>query len=103
MKMLAHEMSYVYVVNHLSCRVYYGRIMICDYVDLSFYQDVRGGRVNILGGHSISHSKPKSVLFRTVSKIELFHCAVPKLLIRNRYYILFLILTCLILLDIACC
>jgi hypothetical protein len=26
------------------------------------------------------------VLFRTVSEIELFHCTVPKLLIRNRYY-----------------
>jgi hypothetical protein len=31
------------------------------------------------------------VLFRTVSEIELFHCTVPKLLIRKRYYVLFLI------------
>jgi hypothetical protein len=30
------------------------------------------------------------VLFRTVSQIELFHCTVPKLLIRKRYYVLFL-------------
>jgi hypothetical protein len=30
------------------------------------------------------------VLFRTVSKIELFHCTVPKLLIRERFYILLL-------------
>jgi hypothetical protein len=36
------------------------------------------GKVNILGGHSIGHSKQESVyvrvLFRTVSEIELFHC-----------------------------
>jgi hypothetical protein len=31
------------------------------------------------------------VLFRTVSEIELFHCTVPKLLIRNRYHVLFLL------------
>jgi hypothetical protein len=30
-------------------------------------------------------------LFRTVSVIELFHCTAPKLLIRNRYYGLFLL------------
>jgi hypothetical protein len=30
------------------------------------------------------------VLFRTFSEIELFHCTVPKLLIK-RYYVLFLI------------
>jgi hypothetical protein len=29
------------------------------------------------------------VLFRTVSDIELFHCTVPKLLIRKRYYVLY--------------
>jgi hypothetical protein len=31
-------------------------------------------------------------LFRTVSEMELFHFTVPKLLIRRRYYVLFLIL-----------
>jgi hypothetical protein len=31
------------------------------------------------------------VLFRTVSEIELFHCTVSMLLIRKRYYLLFLI------------
>jgi hypothetical protein len=31
------------------------------------------------------------VLFRTVSEIETFHCTVPKMLIRKRYYVLFLI------------
>jgi hypothetical protein len=31
------------------------------------------------------------VLFRTVSKIETFHCTVKKLLIRKLYYVLFLI------------
>jgi hypothetical protein len=40
-------------------------------------------------------SKKESVcicaLFQTVSDIELFHCTVPKLLIRKRYYVLFLI------------
>jgi hypothetical protein len=41
-------------------------------------EDVRGGKVNILGGHSISHSKQKCicacVLFRKVFEIELVHC-----------------------------
>jgi hypothetical protein len=41
-------------------------------------ESVPGGRVNILGGHSIGRSKQESiyvhVLFRTVSEIELFHC-----------------------------
>jgi hypothetical protein len=55
-----------------------------------------GGKVSILGGHSIGHSKQKKcictcVLFQTVSEIELFHCTLPKLLIRKRYYVLFLI------------
>jgi hypothetical protein len=40
-----------------------------------------GGKVNILGGHSISHSKQRIlcvlyVLFRKLSEIELFHCTV---------------------------
>jgi hypothetical protein len=52
---------------------------------------VPGGKVNILGGHSIGHSKQKivyaRVLFRTVSEIELFHCTVAKLLIRKIYRI----------------
>jgi hypothetical protein len=46
----------------------------------------------------MGHSKQKKknckytcVLCRTVSEIELFHCTVPKLFIRMRYYILFLI------------
>jgi hypothetical protein len=59
-------------------------------------QCIPGGKVNIQGGHSIGHSKQKKcictcVLFRKVSEIELFHCTVPKLLIRKRYYVLFLI------------
>jgi hypothetical protein len=49
-----------------------------------------------MGDHSICHSKQimyicTRVLFRTVYEIELFHCTVPKLLIRNRYNALFLI------------
>jgi hypothetical protein len=31
------------------------------------------------------------VLFRTASEIEIFHCIVPDLFIRKRYYVLFLI------------
>jgi hypothetical protein len=46
-------------------------------------------------GHSIGHCKQKSVCvrvpFRMVSEIELSHCIVTKILIRKRYYILFLI------------
>jgi hypothetical protein len=56
-------------------------------------QGIPGGKVNILGGQSIGHSKQKKivyvhVLFRTVSEIQLFHCTDPKLLIRKRYYVL---------------
>jgi hypothetical protein len=53
----------------------------------SFIQDVPGGKVNILGDHSIGHSTQKSVyarvLFRTVSEIELFHCTVHCTLYRQ--------------------
>jgi hypothetical protein len=61
-------------------------------------QSVPREKINILRGHSIGHSKQKKkcictcVLFRTVSEIEIFQCTVPKLLIRKRYYVLFLIL-----------
>jgi hypothetical protein len=53
-------------------------------------QNVPGGKVNILEGHNIGHSKQKKyictcVLFRTVSEISLFHCTVPKLLVTKRY------------------
>jgi hypothetical protein len=48
---------------------------------MSIYENVPGGKVNILGGHSIDHFTQKRsictcVLFRTVSKIQLFHCTV---------------------------
>jgi hypothetical protein len=43
-----------------------------------------GGKVNFLGGHNNGHSKQK------VSEIELFLCTVPNLLLRKRYYVLFL-------------
>jgi hypothetical protein len=60
-----------------------------------YIQSVPGGKVSILGRHSIGHSKQKCiytcVLFRTVFEIDLFHCTVPKLLIRKICYILFLI------------
>jgi hypothetical protein len=47
---------------------------------MTYIQSVPGGKVNILGGHSIGHSMQKSVyvhvLLQTVSEIELFHCTV---------------------------
>jgi hypothetical protein len=59
------------------------------------YAGVPRGKVNILGGHSIGHYKQKyictCVLLRTISEIELFHRAIPNLVIRKIYYILFLI------------
>jgi hypothetical protein len=60
------------------------------------YAGIIGGKGNILGGHNVGHSKQNSlytricVLFRTVSEIQRFHCTVCKLLIRKRYYVLFL-------------
>jgi hypothetical protein len=53
----------------------------------------QGGKVNILGGHSMvfltkelySYMCPILNRFRGI-----FHCTVPKLLIRKRYYVLFL-------------
>jgi hypothetical protein len=41
-------------------------------------EGVPGGKVSILGGHNIGHTKHKIVriLFRTVSEIELFHYTV---------------------------
>jgi hypothetical protein len=49
-----------------------------------------------VGSHWSYYAKKKCictcVLFRTVPEIELFHCTVQKLLIRKRYYVLFLIL-----------
>ena len=62
---------------------------------VKYIQAVPGGNVNILGGHTIGHSKQTSVyvrvIFQMVSEKELFHCTVAKLLIK-RYYILFLML-----------
>jgi hypothetical protein len=59
-------------------------------VGIYHIQGVPGGKVNILGGHSIGYSKQKTlyarVLFRTVSEIELFECTTAKLLIRKRDY-----------------
>jgi hypothetical protein len=58
-------------------------------------QSVLGWKVNIQGGHSIGHSKQKSVYvhvsYSNISEIEPFRCTVPKLLIRKRYDVLFLI------------
>jgi hypothetical protein len=44
---------------------------------------------------SVIHSHT-CVLFRTVSQIQLFRCAVPKLWIIKRYYVLFLIPVCIV-------
>jgi hypothetical protein len=51
-------------------------------------QNVPGGNVSILGGHSIGHSKQQ--IAWTVSEIELFHSTVAKLLIM-RCYVLFIV------------
>jgi hypothetical protein len=65
-------------------------------IDPVFLQNVPGGKVNILGGHTVDHSKQKKCIctcvpFLTVSEIQLFHCTIPNLLVRKRYYVLFLI------------
>jgi hypothetical protein len=64
------------------------------------FTEYTGGNVNILGVHSIGHSKQKNcirkcVLFRTVFEIKGLHCPVTRLLIK-RYYVLFLILVFII-------
>jgi hypothetical protein len=64
---------------------------------------IPGGKVNILGGHSIGHSKRKSVctcvLFRTVSEMELFHCTVHCTLYRRATrYVLTRVVKCI---DVA--
>ena len=62
------------------------------------YTSVPGGKVNILGGHSIGHSKQRCLYEHVsysekLSEIELFECTTAKLLIRKRdyVYVLFLI------------
>jgi hypothetical protein len=50
---------------------------------LWYIHDVPGGKFNILGGHSIGHSKQKKcictrVLFRTVSEIELWMLSLAR-------------------------
>jgi hypothetical protein len=47
------------------------------------------GIYSVPGGHSIGHSKQKEVYMRPIPNG--FGDAVPKLLIRKRYYVLFLI------------
>jgi hypothetical protein len=58
-------------------------------------QVVSGGKISILGDHSIGHSKQERVYVHLSCSErfwrQLFHCIIPKLLIRKRYYILFLI------------
>jgi hypothetical protein len=56
-------------------------------------QVVPEGIVNILGGHSIGHSKQKSAYVHVSysERFPRFHRTVAKLLIRKRYYVLFLI------------
>jgi hypothetical protein len=57
---------------------------------------VPGGKVIILGGHSIGHSRQKKVYtcmgpIPNGSEMQLFHCTVLKLLKRKGYYVLILI------------
>jgi hypothetical protein len=61
---------------------------VISIIFLLLIQSVPLGKVNILEGHSIGHSKQKKcictcVLFRSVSEIEIFHCTIPKLLIKR--------------------
>ena len=69
---------------------------VCVYIYI-YIQGVPGGKVNILGGHSIGHSNPKC-FYEHVSyserfhEIELFECKTAKLLIRKRYYMYVLFL-----------
>jgi hypothetical protein len=53
-------------------------VCMCLY---AYIQGVPGGKISILGGHSIGHSKQNSiictyVLLRTVSEMDLFHCTL---------------------------
>jgi hypothetical protein len=57
---------------------------------VSIIQSVPGGNVSILE-IIVSVILRTCALFRTVSEIELFERTVAKLLIRKRYYVLFLI------------
>jgi hypothetical protein len=59
-----------------------------DAVNSSDYiQDAPGGKIDVLGGHCIGHSKKNytcaCVIFPTVSEIELFHCTVHCALYRR--------------------
>jgi hypothetical protein len=47
-------------------------------------QSVSEGKVNILGGHSVDHSRQKCICMGPIlnsSEIKLFDCTFPKLLI----------------------
>jgi hypothetical protein len=50
------------------------------------------GKINILGDQCIGYSKQKIVYVHVSysERFPRFHCTVPKLLIRKRYYVLFL-------------
>jgi hypothetical protein len=81
------SVTYAYV--HLSASLY-GALP----KEAITYTGCPGGKVNILGSHSIGHSKQKLYMCMCpipVSEIELFHRRVPKLLERKIYYVLFLI------------
>jgi hypothetical protein len=72
------------ILNHRT--IYDGRYLVYVFVWLCYYainsytiQSAPVGKVHILGGHSIGHSKEKMristcVLFLTVSGAELLHC-----------------------------
>jgi hypothetical protein len=51
------------------------KISVPKHQEMKRIQSVSGGKVSILGGHSIGHSKQENIyVLRTVSEIELFHC-----------------------------
>jgi hypothetical protein len=52
------------------------------------------GKVNILGGHSVSHSKQKEYIctcavFRMVSEVEIFHRTVQKIVDKKEILLTF--------------
>jgi hypothetical protein len=74
-----------------------GRILTVDRLRLTcIIQEVPGENVNILGSHSIGHSKQKynctRALFRKFFEMGLllYHCTVAKMLIRKIYHAFFL-------------
>jgi hypothetical protein len=78
-------LCYMYhVCMHVCACVYTYRV---SNVERSIFLEVI---VSVILSKKKKRCKCTCVLFQTVSAIQLFHCTVPRLLIRKRYYVLFL-------------